>query len=297
MVTPEEIARAAEIIQQGGLVAFPTETVYGLGANALDVSAVRRIYKAKGRPATSPLIVHVAEAAMAKSLAADWPPLADLLARFFWPGPLTIIVPKGRIIPNEVTAGLDSVGLRMPAHPVAKELLVKAMRPIAAPSANRFTEVSPTTAEHVRASLGDKVDMLLDGGPTRVGIESTVVSLVGQPGILRPGMLTAKDLKAATGVNWPLLQADSEASPSPGLHKKHYSPRTPFYVLGLDDIPPAGKGKVLQMPLRPADYATVLYATLHQADAEGWDWIAVWEPPDMPEWHGIRDRLKRASST
>ncbi len=298
MATTEEIARAAEIIQAGGLVAFPTETVYGLGANALDVKAVRRIYKAKGRPASSPLIVHVPDVAMAKSLAADWPPIADLLARFFWPGPLTIVVRKARIVPLDVTAGLDSVGLRVPAHPVARELLAYALRPIAAPSANRFTELSPTTADHVRASLGNSVDMILDGGSTTVGIESTVVTLAeNEPGILRPGMVSAKDLKSATGVNWPVVSAWANQSASPGLHAKHYSPKTPFYVLGLLEDPPFGRGKILEMPLRPADYAAVLYATLHHADSEGWDWIAVWEPPDLPEWQGIRDRLKRASAS
>jgi L-threonylcarbamoyladenylate synthase len=298
MATSEEIAQAAEIIRQGGLVAFPTETVYGLGANALDPAAVKRIYKAKGRPATSPLIVHVPEVPMAKSLALKWPPMADLLARYFWPGPLTIVVRKARIVPIEVTAGLDSVGLRMPAHPVAKELLERSMRPIAAPSANRFTELSPTSADHVRASLGSRVDMILDGGSTTVGIESTVVTLAeDEPAILRPGMISARDLKAATGHNWQLLGDAANPSMSPGLHAKHYSPRTPFHVLGLFDNPPPGKGKILEMPLRASDYAAVLYATLHQADHEGWDWIAVWEPPDLPEWQGIRDRLKRASSS
>lgn len=297
MATSEEIARAAEIIQSGGLVAFPTETVYGLGANALDVKAVERIFRAKGRPASSPLIVHVPDVGMAKSLASKWPPLADLLARFFWPGPLTMIVRKSRIVPIEVTAGFDSVGLRVPAHPVARELLAKAMRPIAAPSANRFTELSPTTADHVRESLGDRVDMVLDGGSTTVGIESTVITLAeDHPGILRPGMISANDLKSATGVNWPVLTADAHPSASPGLHRKHYSPKTPFYIVGLMDDPPPGRGKILEMPIRPVDYAAVLYATLHHADKQGWDWIGVWEPPDLPEWQGIRDRLKRASS-
>lgn len=297
MVTAEEITRAAEVIRAGGLVAFPTETVYGLGANALNSKAVERIYKAKGRPASSPLIVHVPDVAMARSLAMQWPPLADLLARFFWPGPLTIIVRKAKIVPLEVTAGFDSVGLRVPAHPVARDLLNAALRPIAAPSANRFTELSPTTAEHVRASLGERVDMILDGGSTTVGIESTVVTLAeDKPAILRPGMISAKDLKAATGVEWPTVSATANPSASPGLHARHYCPRTPFYVVGLMDDPPAGRGKMLEMPLRPVDYAAVLYATLHHADKEGWDWIGVWEPPDLPEWQGIRDRLKRASS-
>jgi L-threonylcarbamoyladenylate synthase len=297
MVTAEDIARAAELIQGGRLVAFPTETVYGLGANALDANAVRRIYQAKGRPASSPLIVHVADITLAKSLAADWPPLADLLARLFWPGPLTIIVKKARVIPDEVTAGLDSVGLRIPAHAVAQQLLTASMRPIAAPSANRFTELSPTTADHVRSSLGNKVDMILDGGACTVGIESTVVSLAGErPVILRPGMINAVDLKTATGFAWPVAAEQAHPSASPGLHPKHYAPRTPLYVLRPDDHLPPGNGKVLEMPMHPEDYAEVLYTRLHEADTHGLEWVAVPEPPNAPQWQGIRDRLRRAAS-
>src|ERR1700722_13714950 len=172
-----EVIRAAELLRAGRLVAFPTETVYGLGANALDEDAVRRIFEAKGRPFSSPLIVHVASIGMARELALEWPDQAERLARRFWPGPLTIIVPKQAHVPDLVTAGLASVGLRIPAHPVAKALLEAAQIPVAAPSANRFTELSPTTAEHVRRSLGQKVEMILDGGPCNVGIESSVISL------------------------------------------------------------------------------------------------------------------------
>jgi L-threonylcarbamoyladenylate synthase len=221
-VKEEQIACAAELIRKGGLVAFPTETVYGLGANALAAEAVQRIYEAKGRPWASPLIVHVSDETMARSLTAEWPDTAHRLAQRFWPGPLTIILKKAAIVPDLVTAGLDSVGVRVPAHPVALELIRRAGKPIAAPSANRFGQISPTTAEHVRMSLGDRVDMILDDGPTRVGIESTVVSLRRvPPAILRPGMITDEELEAVTGVAWERELNLPHVSESPGLQDRH----------------------------------------------------------------------------
>ncbi|MGH9618588.1 MAG: L-threonylcarbamoyladenylate synthase [Bryobacteraceae bacterium] len=297
MAEPNELDRAAELIRAGRLVAFPTETVYGLGANALDREAVARVYGAKGRPSSSPLIVHVSDTTMARTMAADWPALADTLAARFWPGPLTMIVRKADVVPDLVTAGLNSVGLRVPSHPVALELIRRAGVPIAAPSANRFTEISPTTAAHVRASLGEQVDLILDGGPAQVGIESTVVSLVrNPPEILRPGMITKEDLEAATGVQW---QRGNIGLPhvmeSPGLHPRHYAPRTPFYVLKRGETPPAGRGRILEMPGAAAEYAATLYARLRAADQEAWDWIAVEKPVETPEWVGILDRLERAT--
>lgn len=295
--TEEELTRAAERIRQGGLVAFPTETVYGLGANALDVAAVERLYRAKERPWASPLIVHVADEAMARSVTSDWPRAADLLATRFWPGPLTLIVKKAEIVPDLVTAGLASIGVRMPSHPIALELIRRAGVPIAAPSANRFSQISPTTAEHVRAGLGDRIDLILDGGPTSVGIESTVVSLIRKPPtILRPGMITQEQLEAAAGtrfegeVNLPRLEE------SPGQHPRHYAPRTPFYILEEGATVPGGRGRVLNLPDNPNAFAAELYARLHMADSEGWEWIAVRQPPDTPEWAGILDRLRRASA-
>ncbi len=289
MISP--IKKAVELLRAGRLVAFPTETVYGLGANALDAAAVQRIFKAKGRPLTSPLIVHVASAAAARELALEWPETADRLAERFWPGPLTIIVPKKPVVPDVVTAGLPSVGLRMPAHPLALELLRAVQLPLAAPSANRFTQLSPTTAEHVRAGLGDAVDMVLDGGPCTVGIESTVISLAGaRPRILRPGIVSQPEIEAVIGP----VEAGAGAE-SPGQHPKHYSPRTRI-VLG--DSPSEGKGVRLDfsnMPDDAAGYAEVLYRRLHELDAEHPDWIAVELPPDSPEWAGIRDRLLRAA--
>ena len=192
------IDRAAAIIRAGGVVAFPTETVYGLGANALDPAAIRKIYQIKQRPATSPLIVHVSSIEMAKDLTSSWPPAAQALANAFWPGPLTLVLPRSGVVPNELTAGLNTVGIRMPAHPTALALIEAAQVPIAAPSANRFMQLSPTTAQHVREGLGAAVDLILDGGATQVGIESTVLSLAGaQPVLLRPGMITQQQIRMA----------------------------------------------------------------------------------------------------
>jgi L-threonylcarbamoyladenylate synthase len=286
-----EVQRAAELLRAGRLVAFPTETVYGLGANALDENAVRRIFEAKGRPHSSPLIVHVASIAMARELALDWPDRAERLARKFWPGPLTLILPKRPHVPDLVTASLPSLGLRIPAHPLAQALLEAAQIPVAAPSANRFTELSPTTAEHVREGLGSRVDMILDGGPCTVGIESTVLSLVaGVPRILRPGMISQTQIEEIIG------PVETGAGlESPGQHPRHYSPPTPI-ILGH---PPAdGRGVHLDlnsMPSDPAAYAERLYRLLHDLDREHHDWISIELPPDTPEWAGVRDRLTRAA--
>lgn len=301
-VTDEQIAQAAELIRNGGLVVFPTETVYGLGANSLDPDAVARIYKAKQRPFASPLIVHVADEGMARALTESWPAIAEALMKKFWPGPLTLVLKKAAIVPDIVTANLDSVGIRMPNHPLALALIRQAGVPIAAPSANRFTEISPTTAQHVIESLGDSVDLVLDGGPTRVGIESTVVSLRrNPPAVLRPGMITLDELEHATGIHWereldkPHI-VEEAGMESPGQHHRHYAPRTRFYVLDAGIMPTQGRGRIIEMPHNSTDYAARLYAELHKADAEGWDWIAVRKTPETPEWEGIRDRLKRAAA-
>jgi L-threonylcarbamoyladenylate synthase len=284
-----EIRRAAELLRAGRLVAFPTETVYGLGANALDEAAVRRIFEAKGRPLSSPLIVHVASIDMARDLALEWPEKAGLLALRFWPGPLTLVVPKRAHVPDLVTAGLPSVGLRIPAHPLAQALLEAARIPVAAPSANRFTELSPTTAEHVREGLGSRVDMILDGGPCAVGIESTVLSFAGSvPRLLRPGVITRTQIEDVIG---PVdVGAGAE---SPGQHPRHYSPHTPI-VLGAE--PKSGRGIRLDLAAMPLDAAERLYRILHDLDREGYDWIAIELPPDTPEWAGVRDRLVRAAN-
>jgi L-threonylcarbamoyladenylate synthase len=283
--SPPEIERAAALIRAGGLVAFPTETVYGLGANALDPVAVERIYAAKGRPPESPLIVHAADTAMARSLALEWPEQAEAWAARYWPGPLTMVVKKAPHVPDRVTAGLPTVALRVPAHPVALALIRAAGVPLAAPSANRFSQLSPTAADHVAEGLAD---LVLDGGPADVGIESTVVSLAGPvPLLLRPGMvrldgLLADGAEPATG-----------AHPSPGMHARHYAPRTPLY---LDAWPEDGRGFRLQLPADPAQAARELYSTLHRLDSEGYDWIAVGSPPATAEWAAVRDRLRRAAA-
>jgi len=302
MSNPEEIRRAAEILRAGGLVVFPTETVYGLGANALNAEAVKKVYALKGRPATSPLIVHVAGIAQARELASEWSEEAEELANKYWPGPLTVVVPKRGVIPDEVTAGLPTVGLRMPRHNVALALLRETGVPVAAPSANRFTQLSPTTAEHVREAFGADTPFLLDGGPCEVGLESTVVA-VTKDGleVLRPGMAFVEDADAAAG------ELEEEAHRSPGQHRKHYSPRTRVLLVSHGKLPDLGRGaylwlerrveaaEVVQMPDEPADYAAQLYGRLHELDRKGLDWIAVELPPDRMEWAAIRDRLTRAA--
>jgi L-threonylcarbamoyladenylate synthase len=337
---PAEIAHAAALLRAGKLVAFPTETVYGLGANALDAEAVARIYAVKRRPATSPLIVHIASIEMAKKLAENWPEIADRLAEKFWPGPLTLVLPMPNVaadafettqtnqitllVPPIVTAGLPTVALRMPAHPIAQALIEAAAIPLAAPSANRFTELSPTTAEHVRKSLGDEIDYVLDGGPCQVGIESTVLSLAGpKPILLRPGGISRIELEAIIGPIASAPEIKAGAHPAPGMHPRHYSPRTKLLSVTNGNVPdegvgiylqhtqPAKRKKVssetgpnadpkittIQMPLAAADYAAALYDQLHQADAASADWIAVDQPPNAPEWEAVQDRLRRAAST
>ncbi|MGQ9634731.1 MAG: L-threonylcarbamoyladenylate synthase [Bryobacteraceae bacterium] len=303
---------AGRLIRAGHLVAFPTETVYGLGANALDAAAVRRIFEVKGRPSTSPLIVHVDSIEMARGLVCKWTAEAQLLAERFWPGPLTLILPKAACVPDAVTAGLPTVGLRMPAHPIALALIRAAGVPIAAPSANRFTELSPTTADHVRRTLGEAVDLILDGGPTQVGIESTVLSVaVRPPRLFRPGMVTREAIEALIGsVEYAgrLENGEAAAHPSPGMHPRHYSPRTALLLLADPNSLPSGRGvcvhrswrlpaevAAVRMPDDAAHYAAVLYETLHRLDEEGWDWIAVEAPPEGPEWAAIADRLSRAA--
>jgi L-threonylcarbamoyladenylate synthase len=301
MVDPNQIQKAAEIIRNGGLVVFPTETVYGLGANALDPAAVSKIYALKQRPASSPLIVHVASIDQARDLAFDWPEAASRLAREYWPGPLTLVVPKKPIVPDEVTAGLSTVGLRVPRHPVALALLRAARLPIAAPSANRFTHLSPTSAQHVRDAFGSETPFLLDGGPSEVGLESTVVA-VTRDGleVLRPGMAFVDDAVSTA-------DPTAEAHRSPGQHRKHYSPRTRVLLVTGGHLPESGRGaylwlshsapsaRSLRMPDQPQAYAAQLYRRLHDLDREALDWIAVEFPPDTPEWAAIRDRLTRAA--
>ena len=285
------------MIRAGELVAFPTETVYGLGANALDPTAVEKIYVAKGRPANSPLIVHVDSIEMARGLAREWPEKAEKLARRFWPGPLTLVLPKKPHVPDMLTAGLDTVGIRMPSNPIALALIHEAGLPIAAPSANRFSELSPTTAEHVRAAMGDRVAMVLDGGRTTIGIESTVLSLAGPEAILlRPGMISQAEIEEVIGTVRVEREVSGSAHSSPGMHRRHYSPKTPLILVQPGQLRSRGHGVRLQMPADPGQYAAVLYERLHQADSENWDWIEIELPPENPAWAAIRDRLERAAA-
>jgi L-threonylcarbamoyladenylate synthase len=330
----EALALATGILAGGGLVAIPTETVYGLAAAADDPAAVARIFAAKGRPASNPLIVHVPDAAAAKRLAADWPAEAERLANQFWPGPLTLVVRRSDAVPAIVTAGGPTVAIRCPAHPVARAVLERLGRPLAAPSANRSTQISPTCAADVAESLGDRVELILDGGVCERGIESTVVDLTRRaPLILRPGPIPRAALAAACGgtVDEAIGHLAERAGPaaSPGLARRHYAPRTPLTVAadgraavaeriaaglqvgwlaigGRPDRPtvavvPKMAGAtapavVERLPADPAGCAAGLYAALRRLDRAGLDAIVVDAPPEGEEWNAVRDRLVRAAA-
>ena len=319
---PAAIAEAAEVLRRGGLVAFPTETVYGLGANALDPAAVARIFAAKGRPPNNPVIVHIADFADVGTLARpSTSQLVSTLAERFWPGPLTLVLPKTAAIPDVVTAGGSTVAVRMPAHPVTQALLRAAGVPLAAPSANRSTELSPTRAEHVLQSLGERIDLILDGGPTTGGIESTVLDLTtDRPRLLRPGLVTPAEIETAIGPIAPPPYSSADAGslplPSPGMMEKHYAPRAPLELADGDgrqrvlelmraghkvgwltwsrvpDVPGATR---VDMPTDPSGYATRLYAALHELDEASVGRIVVVRPPRGDAWLAIADRLHRAS--
>lgn len=308
--------RALEVLEAGGLVAFPTETVYGLGADGLAASAVARIYAAKGRPPTNPLILHVSGLAMARALVRRFPPEALALAEAFWPGPLTLVLPKDACVPDAVTAGGGTVALRMPAHPVPLALIRTFGRPLAAPSANRSEHVSPTTAAHVADDLAGAVDLILDGGPCERGLESTVLDLSGpEPRILRPGPLPPALLARVLG-RTPLVGADSvpRVAPSPGLSPRHYAPRIPVVLaadaeaelaratgpqgwLRLGDPPAALPEGVACRALsgQPDVAARGLYAALRELEALPLVRIVADLPPDTGPWLALRDRLTRAA--
>jgi L-threonylcarbamoyladenylate synthase len=317
------IARAAAVLRGGGLVAFPTETVYGLGANALDAAAVGRIFAAKGRPAHNPLIVHVAEAAEARQVAAAWPEAAARLAERFWPGPLTLVLPRRDRVPDAVTAGGPTVAVRVPAHPVARSLLRAAGVPVAAPSANRSAHLSPTRAEHVLGGLAGRIDLVLDGGPTAGGLESTVLDVTRTPPrLLRPGLVTPGEIEAIVGGierTEGMASAGDRPLPSPGMLSRHYAPRASLECvedggrervrelsrtglrvgwLTFQVAPPAAVAGLwaVRMPSEPGAYAAQLYAVLHDLDAAGVERIVVELPPDAEAWLAVRDRLRRASA-
>jgi L-threonylcarbamoyladenylate synthase len=315
--TPAKIARAVERLRAGELVAFPTETVYGLGADASQAIAVRKIFAAKGRPAAHPLIVHLPDSSHVGRWARTFPDGARALATAFWPGPLTLVLPRAPRASDIVTGGQDSVGLRVPSHPVARDLLAAFDGGIAAPSANRFGRISPTTARHVADDLGGAVAMILDGGPCAVGIESTIVAFVGDdPVLLRPGGISAADLARVLG-RAP-RGPDASAPRASGTLPSHYAPKTPATLVA----PGALRAEIAQLEERdedvavlsrtiprPADFSDVwrqapadaaayahdLYANLRALDAANADVILIEMVPDDDAWLAVRDRLTRAA--
>jgi len=308
---PEVLEDAARLLRLGGLVAFPTETVYGLGANAFDARAVARIFEAKARPSFDPLIVHLAAASDLEGVAAHVPPLARLLAESFWPGPLTLVLERQPTVPDIVTAGLSTVGVRVPDHELARGLIRAARVPVAAPSANPFGYVSPTSAAHVAEQLGERLELILDGGPCRVGVESTIVSLVDVPTLLRPGGLPLEAIEAALGRS--LLVARPTDRPSaPGQLSRHYATRTPLAIRAAQ---PAGSGRLGLLAhsraTRPAGYVAIeylsedgdpqvaaarLFAALRRLDAQGLAGLVAepWEERGLGR--AIMDRLRRCAT-
>jgi L-threonylcarbamoyladenylate synthase len=314
VMTKRDIHRAAAALRRGELVAFPTETVYGLGADATSGAAVAKIFAAKGRPSTNPLIVHVADTAAARRWTTGWTDQAQALADALWPGAITLVLPRSPAIVDAVTAGRATVGLRVPAHPLALQLLAAFDGPVAAPSANRSNHISPTTAAHVRQELGDRVHLVLDGGPCAVGIESTVLDLSsGAPAILRPGGVSAERIEAILGR--PVRQASETtdagvAAASPGQQAIHYAPDTPAYhfappakppanprggYLLLHSAVPAQKGLVIRLPDDAERFAQALYGALRELDQRRLSAIYIELPPPEPLWTAVRDRLLRAS--
>lgn len=320
------IADAARILRDGGLVAIPTETVYGLAARALSPEAIARVYAAKGRPVHHPLIAHVLDEAQARTLASSWPERASKLAHAFWPGPLTLVVGRASTVPAAVAGGADSIAVRAPSHPVARAVIAALGEPIAAPSANRYQDLSPTTAAHVVKELGDAVDLVLDAGPCEAGIESTVVDVRGErPRVLRPGALGLVSLRRLI----PDVETTSAAlrgeAPrvSPGMEARHYAPRARLIVadtwleaqriayglagtgarVGLvthekrTTSVPEQRVLVRTLPADPTQYARKLYGTLHDLDDAGVDAIVVQGVPRDEAWWAVADRLRRGSAT
>lgn len=320
------VRRAVDLLRAGEVVALPTETVYGLAANALDEKAVGKIFGIKGRPMNNPIIVHVASNEMAKRCVTSWPELADRLSKSFWPGPLTLVLPRAERIPDMVTAAGATVGVRWPSHPFIQAVIRECNFPLAAPSANLTNRISPTNAEHVRNQLGRKISLIVDGGQSHIGIESTVLDLsVNPPQVLRPGMIHAESLTAVMGKfkiqNQEFRDNTDEIPRSPGLPKKHYLPKAKLLVLNWGDDAdlksqianrksqiqnchviahakiPAGENfaRVSVIPHDAEAFARAIYAELHRCDEAGAELIVVEAPPESPEWSGIADRLRRAS--
>lgn len=320
----QAVRRAAELLRASEVVALPTETVYGLAANALDEKAVARIYEVKGRPSHNPIIVHVASNELARSCVASFPAAAERLSQAFWPGPLTLVLPRAGKIPGIVTAGGETVGVRWPSHPFMQAVIRECGFPLAAPSANLSNQISPTNAEHVRSQLDGKIPLIVDGGQSQVGIESTVLDLTATPPrILRPGMIHAESLAAVVGNVQHLTSSTQHPTlRSPGMLTKHYSPKARLVVLNWRDdadlksqisnlkfqisgcqivahtkIPASfGAANVSVIPHDAEAFARALYGELHRCDAIGAKLIVVEAPPDLSEWTGIADRLRRAAA-
>lgn len=312
---PPGIEAAAAVLRAGGLVAIPTETVYGLAADATQAQAVARIFTAKRRPHGHPLIVHVASIDEAKALVRSWPDTAEALARAFWPGPLTLVLPRAALVLDAVTGGRDSVAVRVPAHPVALAVLRACGRPLAAPSANQHEHISPTRPEHVVQSLGDRVDLVLDAGRTSAGIESTLIDLsASPPRVLRPGPLDVAVLRqlvpSLEQAAQPIVETGAVHA-APGLSRRHYAPRLPLTLVSRAELEAmaeqpgvvwlargvAAAGRGLVLPDWPSEYASGLYAALHELEA----WpdatrIVVEAPPEGDSWLAVRDRLGRAAA-
>jgi L-threonylcarbamoyladenylate synthase len=317
-VSPDAAAieRAVALLEAGELVAFPTETVYGLGADAENPAAVARIFAAKGRPATHPLIVHFSSFAAARAWAAEVPAAALRLAEAFWPGPLTLVLPKSARVPAAVTGGQPTVALRSPAHPVARALLAAFGRGIAAPSANRYGRISPTRAADVREELGDRVALVLDGGDCEVGLESTIVAcLDGHVTLLRPGSISRSQVEDVVGR---VEEPGADAPRAPGSDRSHYAPGTPLAIMTPAELRGAVAGALARgervavlaraapflvsdgvawrrMPEAPAAYGKLLYAALRALDAAGADRILVEAVPAGEPWAAVADRLARAA--
>jgi L-threonylcarbamoyladenylate synthase len=309
----DDLDEAAAVLQRGGLVAFPTETVYGLGALALDPLAVRGIFAAKGRPASNPVIVHVLGEDEARALVTDWPAEAATLATSFWPGPLTLVLPRSPEVPDECTAGGDTVGVRAPSHPAARALLQRIQAPLAAPSANRAEHVSPTSAAHVLRDLNGRIDLVLDGGRCAYGIESTVIALDGaEPRLLRAGAIPRALIEELVG---PLADPQPGGPvQSPGQHKRHYAPAGVVLLASSAELPqllsslqgrvgaliqgatPAGAAAVVRLPQNAAGYARELYAALRELEDAECSAIVIEEVPGSPDWDAVRDRLTRAAA-
>ncbi|EYF04240.1 L-threonylcarbamoyladenylate synthase [Chondromyces apiculatus] len=319
--SPASIARAASILRAGGLVAFPTETVYGIGARADDSQAARKIFAAKGRPTGNPLIVHGADLDLVKSFVEVWPDAAQRLAAAYWPGPLTLILARRPDrIADEVAAGGPTVALRVPAHPVARALLEAAAVPIAAPSANRSSEISPTTADHVWKALAGRIDAVIDGGPCTWGIESTIVDVTGTPAILlRHGAVPAHEIAALVPLEIRSEQvlASAARAPAPGLHARHYAPRARVFLVEPQAVRATveavsvsgqrvgtlehGAGPSVglyaeRLPSEPTAYAADLYAALHRLEDAGCEILIIAHVPEGGAWDAVRDRLRRASA-